>query len=97
MTENKPTPIIRNDGIIETFISPSRIEGEDTTTTPAARDALAEPLRDKLIRCGWVTDFNADTLVSLIEKHYADRMAMTDHHQGLIAGLISAELAGGAQ
>lgn len=39
---------------------------------------MTEPLRDKLIRCGWVTDFNADTLVSLIEEHYADRMAMLD-------------------
>jgi hypothetical protein len=28
-------------------------------------------LRDKLIRCGWVTNFNADTLVQLIERHYA--------------------------
>ena len=30
----------------------------------------AETLRSKLIQCGWVTNFNADTLVSLIEKHY---------------------------
>ncbi|MEY3930620.1 MAG: hypothetical protein RLZZ516_2330 [Cyanobacteriota bacterium] len=33
---------------------------------------IAETLRDKLIRCGWVTEFNADTLVRLIESHYAD-------------------------
>jgi len=32
---------------------------------------MTETLRDKLIRCGWVTDFNADTLVRLIERHYA--------------------------
>jgi hypothetical protein len=31
---------------------------------------MAETLRDKLIRCGWVTNFNADTLVKLIERHY---------------------------
>jgi len=33
--------------------------------------SMTEPLRDKLIRCGWVTNFNADTLVRLIERHYA--------------------------
>jgi len=32
---------------------------------------MTETLRDKLIRCGWVTNFNADTLVKLIERHYA--------------------------
>jgi len=32
---------------------------------------MTEPLRDKLIRCGWVTNFNADTLVQLIERHFA--------------------------
>jgi hypothetical protein len=32
---------------------------------------MTETLRDKLIRCGWVTNFNADTLVQLIERHYA--------------------------
>jgi hypothetical protein len=31
---------------------------------------MTETLRDKLIRCGWVTNFNADTLVRLIERHY---------------------------
>jgi hypothetical protein len=31
---------------------------------------MTETLRDKLIRCGWVTNFNADTLVQLIERHY---------------------------
>jgi len=29
-----------------------------------------ELLREKLISKGWVTNFNADTLVSLIEEHY---------------------------
>ncbi len=33
--------------------------------------SMTEPLRDKLIRCGWATNFNADTLVRLIERHYA--------------------------
>jgi len=33
---------------------------------------MAETLREKLIRCGWVTPFNADTLVKLINKHCAD-------------------------
>jgi hypothetical protein len=31
-----------------------------------------ETLREKLIRCGWVTNFNADTLVLLIERHYQE-------------------------
>jgi 4-hydroxy-L-threonine phosphate dehydrogenase PdxA len=31
---------------------------------------INETLRDKLIRCGWVTNFNADTLVKLIKTHY---------------------------
>lgn len=30
-----------------------------------------DSLRDKLIRKGWVSDFNADTLVALMEEHYA--------------------------
>ena len=30
-----------------------------------------DSLRDKLIQKGWVTNFNADTLVKLIEEHYA--------------------------
>jgi hypothetical protein len=30
---------------------------------------VAETLREKLIRCGWVTNFNADTLVKLVERH----------------------------
>jgi len=34
-------------------------------------NSMTETLRDKLIRCGWVTNFNADTLVQLIERHYA--------------------------
>jgi hypothetical protein len=32
---------------------------------------MSTTLRDKLIQKGWVTDFNADTLVRLIEEHYA--------------------------
>lgn len=39
---------------------------------------MTESLRDKLIRCGWVTNFNADTLVRLIEQHYAEQEAMLD-------------------
>lgn len=35
-------------------------------------------LRDKLIRKGWVTDFNANTLVNLIEQHYCYQEAMLD-------------------
>jgi len=31
---------------------------------------MTESLRDKLIRCGWVTPFNVNTLVKLIERHY---------------------------
>ena len=38
---------------------------------------MTEKLRDKLIRCGWVTNFNADTLVRLIERHY-DAMAQPE-------------------
>jgi len=33
---------------------------------------MIETLREKLIRCGWITPFNADTLVKLINKHCAD-------------------------
>lgn len=32
---------------------------------------MTNTLRDKLIQKGWVTPFNADTLVRLIEEHYA--------------------------
>jgi len=32
---------------------------------------MTETLRDKLIRCGWASNFSVDTLVGLIEKHYA--------------------------
>lgn len=32
---------------------------------------MTDTLRNKLIQKGWVTEFHADTLVSLIEKHYA--------------------------
>ena len=33
---------------------------------------MTETLREKLIRCGWVTSFSADTLVKLINRHCAD-------------------------
>lgn len=36
---------------------------------------MTDTLRDKLIQKGWVTPFNADTLVRLIEEHYADEPA----------------------
>ena len=39
---------------------------------------MTEPVRDKLIRCGWASNFSVDTLVQLIERHYAERMAMLD-------------------
>lgn len=39
---------------------------------------MTEALRDRLIRCGWASNFSADTLVSLIEKHYAKTEAMLD-------------------
>lgn len=35
---------------------------------------MTDTLRDKLINKGWVTSFNADTLVRLIEQHYAERI-----------------------
>ena len=33
---------------------------------------MTDTLRDKLINKGWVTPFNANTLVRLIEEHYAE-------------------------
>jgi hypothetical protein len=39
---------------------------------------MTETLRDKLIRCGWGSNFSVDTLVRLIEKHYAEPEAMLD-------------------
>lgn len=36
---------------------------------------MTNTLRDKLIQKGWVTPFNAATLVHLIEEHYADEPA----------------------
>lgn len=39
---------------------------------------MTESLRNKLIQKGWVSNFNADTLVSLIEEHYAEQGAMLD-------------------
>jgi hypothetical protein len=46
---------------------------------------MTKTLRDKLIRCGWVTNFNADTLVKLIERHYAARAAQWGADQELEA------------
>ena len=34
---------------------------------------MTETLRDKLIQKGWVTNFNANTLVRLIEQHYKEQ------------------------
>ena len=39
---------------------------------------VTDTLRDKLIRKGWVTPFNVDTLVRLIEDHYADEPAVPE-------------------
>lgn len=39
---------------------------------------MTDSLRSKLIRKGWVDEFNADTLVSLIEEHYSYQEAMLD-------------------
>lgn len=39
---------------------------------------MTESLRDKLISCGWVTNFNADTLVKLIERHYAEETEQSE-------------------
>jgi hypothetical protein len=35
---------------------------------------MAETLGEKLIRCGWVTNFNVKTLVRLIEDHFISRI-----------------------
>lgn len=44
---------------------------------PAVPEVVGtDTLRDKLIQKGWVTPFNADTLVRLIEEHYADESTM---------------------
>ena len=42
-----------------------------------------DSLRDKLIQKGWVTNFNADTLVKLIEEHYAALAAELEGHINL--------------
>ena len=39
---------------------------------------MTESLRNKLLSKGWVSNFNADTLVRLIERHYAEQGAMLD-------------------
>lgn len=46
--------------------------GRREVPAPFRTLAVKETLREKLIRCGWVTPFNADTLVKCIEDHYAD-------------------------
>ena len=33
---------------------------------------MDQTLREKLIEKGWVTNFNADSLIGLIERHYAE-------------------------
>ena len=35
---------------------------------------MTETLGEKLIRCGWVTNFNVKTLVKLIEEHFSSRI-----------------------
>ena len=35
---------------------------------------MTETLEEKLIRCGWVTNFNVKTLVRLIEEHFSSRI-----------------------
>ena len=35
---------------------------------------MNETLGEKLIRCGWVTNFNVKTLVKLIEEHFSSRI-----------------------
>ena len=39
---------------------------------------MTESLRDTLIDKGWVTNFNADTLVKLIERHYAEETEQSE-------------------
>ena len=39
---------------------------------------MSESIRDLLIRKGWVSEFNADTLTKLIEEHYCYQEAMLD-------------------
>ena len=38
---------------------------------------MTETLGEKLIRCGWVTNFNVKTLVRLIEEHFNSRTSST--------------------
>jgi hypothetical protein len=38
---------------------------------------MTETLGEKLIRCGWVTNFNVKTLVKLIEEHFSSRIPST--------------------
>ena len=35
---------------------------------------MTETLGEKLIRCGWITNFNVKTLVRLIEEHFSSRI-----------------------
>lgn len=46
--------------------------GHREVPAPFRQLMRAETLREKLIRCGWVTNLNADNLVNCIEQHYAD-------------------------
>ena len=41
------------------------------------RKTMTETLGEKLIRCGWVTNFNVKTLVRLIEEHFSSRIPST--------------------
>jgi len=51
---------------------------------------MTDTLRDKLIQKGWVTPFNAATLVRLIEEHYADEPAVpAPPADGEVADLVA--------
>ena len=38
---------------------------------------IDQQLRAKLISCGWVTEFNANTLTNLVQKYYDEKMRKT--------------------
>jgi hypothetical protein len=50
---------------------------------------MSTTLRDKLIQKGWVTNFNADTLVRLIEEHYAALAEPQPTVEGEVAELVA--------
>jgi hypothetical protein len=52
-----------------------------------------ETLREKLIRCGWATNFNVDTLVKLIEKHCEEKDLKLDIDKRPLRFIMSPELA----